>query len=87
MLGPWANTIMDMIIIVAGERRFNRGRRENLDAVRIEEEKMHTEQQLLCQAPEVTLVLWIIKILATTRGQTGGKAISMPKDIGYLAGT
>ena len=30
------------------------------------------QQELLTKVPEVTLVFWIIKILATTLGQTGG---------------
>jgi uncharacterized membrane-anchored protein len=35
------------------------------------------------KVPEVTLVFWIIKILATTLGETGGDAVSMSMDIGY----
>jgi uncharacterized membrane-anchored protein len=37
--------------------------------------------------PEVTLVFWIIKILATTLGETGGDAVSMSMNLGYLIGT
>jgi uncharacterized membrane-anchored protein len=37
--------------------------------------------------PEVTLAFWIIKILATTLGETGGDAVSMSMDLGYLVGT
>src|SRR5271167_499119 len=33
--------------------------------------------------PEVTLVFWVIKILATTLGETGGDAASMSLDLGY----
>ena len=33
--------------------------------------------------PEVTLVFWIIKILATTLGETGGDAVSMSLGLGY----
>jgi uncharacterized membrane-anchored protein len=33
--------------------------------------------------PEVTLVFWIIKILATTLGETGGDALSMTMNLGY----
>jgi len=39
------------------------------------------------KVPEVTLVFWIIKILATTLGETGGDAVSMSMNLGYLAGT
>ena len=35
------------------------------------------------KVPEVTLVFWIIKILATTLGETGGDAASMSLDLGY----
>jgi len=39
------------------------------------------------KVPEVTLVFWIIKIAATTLGETGGDAVSMSLDLGYLVGT
>ena len=35
------------------------------------------------KVPEVTLVFWIIKILATTLGETGGDAVSMSMKLGY----
>lgn len=41
----------------------------------------------LSKVPEVTLVFWIIKILATTLGETGGDAVSMSMNLGYLVGT
>jgi uncharacterized membrane-anchored protein len=37
--------------------------------------------------PEVTLGFWIIKILATTLGETGGDTVTMTMDLGYLTGT
>jgi uncharacterized membrane-anchored protein len=39
------------------------------------------------KVPAVTLGFWIIKILATTLGETGGDAVTMSMDLGYLAGT
>jgi len=49
---------------------------------------METEaQRALSKVPEVTLGFWIIKILATTLGETGGDAVSMSMDLGYLVGT
>ena len=39
------------------------------------------------KVPEVTLVFWIIKIAATTLGETGGDAVSMSMQLGYLVGT
>jgi uncharacterized membrane-anchored protein len=41
----------------------------------------------LSKVPEVTLVFWIIKIFATTLGETGGDAVTMSMDLGYLVGT
>ena len=43
--------------------------------------------EILCKVPEVTLVFWIVKIAATTLGETGGDAVSMSMNLGYLAGT
>src|SRR5438270_6478990 len=52
--------------------------------------------ELVAKVPQVTLVFWIIKILATTLGETGGDAITMSwlgettteaKGTGYLIGT
>ena len=37
--------------------------------------------------PEVTLVFWIIKIAATTLGETGGDTVTMTLNWGYLLGT
>lgn len=39
------------------------------------------------KVPEVTLAFWIIKIAATTLGETGGDAVSMSMKLGYLVGT
>ena len=47
----------------------------------------NTETHTLSKAPEVTLVFWIIKIAATTLGETGGDAVSMSMNLGYLVGT
>ena len=35
------------------------------------------------KVPEITLIFWLIKILATTLGETGGDAVSMSMDLGY----
>ena len=45
------------------------------------------KREVLSKVPEVTLVFWIIKILATTVGETGGDAVSMSMNLGYLVGT
>jgi len=39
------------------------------------------------KVPEVTLAFWLIKIAATTLGETGGDAVSMSLGLGYLLGT
>jgi len=44
-------------------------------------------EQALSKVPEVTLVFWVIKIAATTLGETGGDAVSMSMGLGYLVGT
>jgi uncharacterized membrane-anchored protein len=44
-------------------------------------------RETLSKVPEVTLVFWIIKIAATTLGETGGDTVTMTLDWGYLAGS
>ena len=41
----------------------------------------------LVKVPAVTLGFWVIKILATTLGETGGDAVSMSMGLGYLVGS
>jgi Uncharacterized membrane-anchored protein conserved in bacteria len=49
---------------------------------------MNEEQKdILSKVPEVTLTFWIIKILATTLGETGGDTVSMSMNLGYLVST
>lgn len=56
----------------------------------------HLRQQSLTKVPAVTLGFWIIKVLATTLGETGGDTVTMtwlgettdhPVANGYLIGT
>ena len=44
-------------------------------------------EEMASKVPEVTLIFWIIKIAATTLGETAGDAVSMSMDLGYLVGT
>ena len=44
-------------------------------------------ERALSKVPEVTLVFWLIKIAATTLGETGGDSVTMTLNWGYLAGT
>src|SRR5215469_6107333 len=39
------------------------------------------------KVPEVTFIFWIVKIAATTLGETGGDTVTMTLDWGYLAGS
>ena len=39
------------------------------------------------KVPQVTLLFWVLKIAATTLGETGGDAVSMSLNLGYLVGT
>ena len=54
------------------------------------------ESELLAKVPQVTFLFWVVKILATTLGETGGDAVTMSwlgettaesKGTGYLIGT
>jgi len=47
----------------------------------------NTAEHALSKVPEVTLIFWLIKIAATTLGETGGDAVSMSLNLGYLVGT
>lgn len=47
----------------------------------------NTTEHTLSKVPEVTLIFWMIKIAATTLGETGGDAVSMSMNLGYLVGT
>lgn len=44
-------------------------------------------KKALSKVPEVTLGFWIIKVIATTLGETGGDTVTMTMNLGYLAGT
>ncbi len=49
---------------------------------------MNTEtKEFLSKVPAVTFGFWVIKIFATTLGETGGNAVSRTLGLGYLVGT
>ncbi len=48
---------------------------------------MSVDTRTLSKVPAVTFGFWIIKILATTLGETGGDTVTMTLNWGYLAGT
>jgi uncharacterized membrane-anchored protein len=43
------------------------------------------EEEAASKVPEVTLLFWVLKIFATTLGETAGDAMSMSMNLGYLA--
>ena len=45
------------------------------------------QERILSKVPEVTLTFWLIKIAATTLGETGGDTMTMTLNWGYLDGT
>ena len=46
-----------------------------------------SSEATLSKVPAVTLGFWLIKIFATTLGETGGDTVSMSMNLGYLIGT
>src|ERR1700750_1581860 len=48
---------------------------------------MTNSTALHSKVPAITLGFWIIKIAATTLGETGGDTVTMTMDLGYLTGT
>src|SRR4030081_3250456 len=47
----------------------------------------NSTEHALSKVPEVNLIFWIIKIAATTLGETAGDAVSMSMNLGYLVET
>jgi len=45
------------------------------------------DHPIMSKVPAVTLGFWIIKIAATTLGETGGDTVTMTMNLGYLTGT
>jgi uncharacterized membrane-anchored protein len=45
------------------------------------------QRETMSKVPALTLGFWIVKVLATTLGETGGDTVSMTMDLGYLVGT
>jgi uncharacterized membrane-anchored protein len=48
---------------------------------------MDQQRDIVTKVPAVTLGFWIIKILATTLGETGGDTVTMTMNLGYLIGS
>ena len=52
-----------------------------------EDRPLDSRRESISKVPEVTLLFWIVKIAATTLGETGGDAVSMSMNLGYVVGT
>jgi uncharacterized membrane-anchored protein len=50
-------------------------------------DRASTADRLMSKVPQVTLMFWVIKILATTLGETGGDAVTMTLKLGYKVGS
>jgi uncharacterized membrane-anchored protein len=51
------------------------------------DQPLNAPERVLSKVPEITLLFWVIKIAATTLGETGGDALSMSLKLGYLVST
>src|ERR1700728_1997207 len=50
-------------------------------------QQLETRNLVMSKVPAVTLTFWIIKIPATTLGETCGDTVSMTWNLGYLVGS
>jgi uncharacterized membrane-anchored protein len=48
---------------------------------------MENRPRSAAKVPQVALLFWVLKIAATTLGETGGDAVTMSMDLGYLVGS
>jgi uncharacterized membrane-anchored protein len=46
-----------------------------------------SEHDVFAKVPEVTFWFWVIKVFATTLGETGGDSVTMSMNLGYLTGS
>jgi uncharacterized membrane-anchored protein len=65
------------------EARTPRGRHDHGDM----SVRHVSHDEISSKVPEVTLAFWVIKIAATTLGETGGDSVTMTLGWGYVAGT
>jgi uncharacterized membrane-anchored protein len=47
------------------------------------EQVAYDDSDVLSKVPRVTFAFWVVKIIATTLGETGGDALSMTLNLGY----
>ncbi|HUP05880.1 MAG TPA: hypothetical protein VMU47_01935 [Caldimonas sp.] len=53
----------------------------------MDEDRRTLLKQAVSKVPELTLGFWIIKVAATTLGETGGDWVTMSLNLGYLVGS
>src|SRR5580658_10307307 len=70
-----------MVCALAGLPTFTRGTDVSADAA------ADDKSAGFSKVPLITMSFWIVKVLATTVGETGGDALSMTLDLGYLVST
>ncbi len=58
-----------------------------IDAASFQKSEAPSWEETLSKVPRVTLAFWVVKILATTLGETGGDAFSMQLNLGYAVST
>jgi uncharacterized membrane-anchored protein len=51
------------------------------------DQKRNLAEEALGKVPAVTLGFWLVKVVATTLGETGGDWVTMSLDLGYLVGS
>src|SRR5438105_13355315 len=57
------------------------------NATAIQAERDDYVSEILSKVPRVTWACWVVKIFATTLGETGGDALSMQLNLGYAVST
>jgi uncharacterized membrane-anchored protein len=72
---------------VAARFHHNRGRQGPSAPTGNRQIMTRNDAEALSKVPAVTLGFWVIKILATTLGETGGDTVSMTMNLGYLLGS
>jgi hypothetical protein len=73
------NRVCWRVVVVAGSQPFRPLRHCNAMAF--------PPDARTAKVPEITALFWILKIAATTLGETAGDSVTMSLDWGYLAGS
>lgn len=71
---------------VPGDTRMDAQDKQMVGRIR-DEDALEEARDTFSKVPRVTIAFWIVKILATTLGETGGDALSMTLELGYAVST